>query len=491
MVEKSTPEPVLKVSASELRASCPLLRLKNIRVGDVLLTRGNRDKRLAHLESMAIAAGSGGRFSHAALWLPSGWEGPPETNQFGYAFDKELVESDDHGVGHTWLARTILRSAKVRGEDVAILSDRVVEAVVVRHPEILHVSREAIQAAAANLRNSELHRKYPQLHRLAGATIFPGFVKSSIRALATYLDRSRRGVDHSGSFCSEFVMKFFQQLPGFAALKQLDPSTIPPGFFAVEGNGFEVVSDAVILADDIDDSAEGLLPFSQNKDFSRAASLSKLIELASQGRESHARWQDTAKLSENVLAKQKAMHDVVVMQALRRGAAKAYAIRVTLEKQNGQILALLSHKELYDGWRSQDIADDLLKTSTFLVCLANYLHDVAEEKEVWLDPDKRDAMVELHSIAAASAAGLSKQVSTYSHRWALRLVRLSSKPAEEKKAERASLIDEWLAARKAFAALDRQKPVTVGTASYGCQRLVEAVIKCAREDAAAILASRR
>jgi hypothetical protein len=233
-----------RLSAVALRERAPLLRLSEIRPGDVLLTRGRK----AH--SAAIAAVTQGRYSHAAIWLPM------KDFHFGY----QLSESDGMGVGWTPLH---LFSANLEGEhteQVVAIPGGAARAAVLRHPALEKFSAADLQDASARLQDREFFRSYTNFSRLPAAARLSGgrlLISQSLLALA---DRRRDPNRRAGTFCSEFVAMFFQEL-GIPLFKiDLRPEQVTPNDLAGQDSLLCRLQRVVVVASAISDSAYGYAP---------------------------------------------------------------------------------------------------------------------------------------------------------------------------------------------------------------------------------------
>lgn len=229
------------LSAVALRERSPLLRLGEIRPGDVLLTRGRK----AH--SAVIAAATGGNFSHAAIWLPM------KDFYSGY----QLAESDGKGVGWTPLH---LFSGNLDGkhtENVAGILGGAVRAVVLRHPALETIPSADLQDASARLHDRAFYRSYTNFMRLPAAARLSGGQLLIAQSLFALADRRRDPSRRPGTFCSEFVAMFFQEL-GIPVLKtDLQPEQVSPNDLAGQDSLLCPVKRAVVRASEISDSAYG------------------------------------------------------------------------------------------------------------------------------------------------------------------------------------------------------------------------------------------
>jgi hypothetical protein len=126
-----------------------------VRAGDVLLTQGvGRD-------AVAIALGTGGPFSHAAIWLPR--VGNVGNRQ--RIAHLELFESEDLGVGATPLQRVDVLVAGDSRKN-GLLIPNVTQASIYRHNGIQYLDQTTLELAANRLRAKEEFLGYSELDRL-------------------------------------------------------------------------------------------------------------------------------------------------------------------------------------------------------------------------------------------------------------------------------------------------------------------------------------
>src|SRR5262245_23279759 len=189
------------------------LDYSEISPGDVLLTRGKGTT------SAAIAAVTGGRFSHAALVL---------NRQFRF-------ESDDSGVGSTYVA---VDRIEIAGHDRRLLSQLtdVEDALLLRHPDLPRDERSQTAAAEKLLRALQplSGKQYPNWQALASAA--GGRTVSAVAAVVLKcLDAIQSGtLFDPGPFCSQLVAAawrdaFHGMYPCFSP--ERDPATVSPNSF--------------------------------------------------------------------------------------------------------------------------------------------------------------------------------------------------------------------------------------------------------------------
>jgi hypothetical protein len=209
-----------------------VIRVDRLRPGDVLLTRGS-DK-----YSSPIASGTGGLYSHAALWLPRLGAEPP----YAEPFDLQLFESEDLGVGETHLAEAFVTTS----DGQRFLARLVPDALAIglfRHPRIEALDPAELGVAARRLRESDEHLGYSELDRLALAVDWSPLLRSRLAAvLRTKDDRDIALVP--GPFCSELVAKYFAELQ----LQLFDEARLPEqvGPNHLAASRLQEVPDAII-----------------------------------------------------------------------------------------------------------------------------------------------------------------------------------------------------------------------------------------------------
>lgn len=259
-----------RIGARRLRAWAPLLRLDQVRAGDVLLTRGRS------FEAAVIAGLSGGPWSHAALWIPPDPEYRLDNIQHWLAL--QLIEADDLGVGDTPLHAYRLSFGTGREADVARLPGAPKAAVLLRHPALAAVSEAELDRAVRAVHEADLWRRYPPLDRLVGAAALPPALKHAVRRAFAVAYRSAPDAPPPGPFCSQLVANFFATLgvPLFASGNVRPPSDVSPNDLAGPASLLSPVPEAILTAEEIDADAKAQ---SDEKDllFSRAAMLPRIV----------------------------------------------------------------------------------------------------------------------------------------------------------------------------------------------------------------------
>lgn len=252
-----------EIQAPKLREWAKFLDLDVVRPGDVLLSRG-RDR-----FSWLIAIATGGLYSHAAVFLPfrysRGSLDSADAADFGCidldSTDLILVESDDHGVGKTFLRQLSIKDGANVHPNLARLPDGYKTAILLRHPELARVDKGVIEQAVMIFNDTELLRHYSSWDRLAGPLRIP--VPSVQRfigqKLTNYLGEPT-GPVLPGCFCSELVAKFFQQIDIPIFEKAISPENISPNDLRSRRSRLKVVPNAFLTARDIPDSAVGRVP---------------------------------------------------------------------------------------------------------------------------------------------------------------------------------------------------------------------------------------
>lgn len=196
---------MLQLDYTRIAPNAPYLRMKDLRPGDVLLSRGKSHLK-NRFEPALIALGTLGWYSHAAVFI---WLKPPAEGAPGLL---QLIESEDQGAGWTELTKFSLALDGKSFEDVAALPGAPVGAALFRHPEMASVPPETLVEASKRIGEQQLFMAYPPLVRLVDATPFPLFMK---RVLRRAVAGEAKGHDPyaSGSFCSQLVAQFFELLP--------------------------------------------------------------------------------------------------------------------------------------------------------------------------------------------------------------------------------------------------------------------------------------
>jgi hypothetical protein len=265
-----------RIAARRLRGWAPLLRLDQVRAGDVLLTRGRS------FEAAVIAGLSGGPWSHAALWVPADPEYRLGNVQHWLAL--QLIESDDLGVGDTPLHAYRLSFGTGREADVARLPGAPKAAVLLRHPALAAVSETELGRAVRAMHEADLWRRYPPLDRLVGAAALPPALKHAVRQAFAVAYRSAADAPRPGPFCSQLVANFFATLgvPLFASGNVRPPSDVSPNDLAGPASLLSFVPEAIITAEELDADATAQ---SDGEDlmFSRAAMLPRIVRNKEEG----------------------------------------------------------------------------------------------------------------------------------------------------------------------------------------------------------------
>src|ERR1700684_3959794 len=90
---------MLQLDYTRIAPNAPYLRMKDLRPGDVLLSRGKSHLK-NRFEPALIALGTLGWYSHAAVFI---WLKPPAEGAPGLL---QLIESEDQGAGWTELTNS-------------------------------------------------------------------------------------------------------------------------------------------------------------------------------------------------------------------------------------------------------------------------------------------------------------------------------------------------------------------------------------------------
>jgi hypothetical protein len=234
---------IIKICSTELRTMTPLLKFDAVQAGDVLLSRGR------NLAPHVIAKLSGGKYSHAALWVL------PMVHPSRAGSAPELVEADDLGVGVTPLRHLFLHLNRRELETVARLPGDVDAAVLLRHPRIKSLTDTALENATSEFRAGEFFRSYPSFHRLIGASSLPGVVKPLLRLPLSALYATTKEAVAPGSFCSELVAKFFRQLGLSVFDYEIEPERVSPNHFVRPGSCLCSVPEAFVNVSDLQDES--------------------------------------------------------------------------------------------------------------------------------------------------------------------------------------------------------------------------------------------
>jgi hypothetical protein len=168
-----------------------VLRLNDLRAGDVLLTRG------AGFESSLIKAFSGGTFSHSALCTT------PHT----------IFESDGENVVGNKILK-IIAYAHSRHETIPLgkVPGKAARCAVYRHPEMTSVSPDRFAKVLKQTMTMFYGRDYSYMCRLGRLAKTNSLFRWGIRKYCDFKDR-RLGKDALPSvFCSELVAYFYSEL---------------------------------------------------------------------------------------------------------------------------------------------------------------------------------------------------------------------------------------------------------------------------------------
>lgn len=191
-----------KVSGEGNQASSrKMVRLKELRPGDVLLSKGK-----GVLSDTIVSATSHGSpfrdFSHATLVVVKGaWF---ESNDFGVGSLTIPIDKVEVHDGAKWSLADVSRFAKF---------------AVFRHPDLILDSRDTIRTlyeALARIAGHFMGFEYPPITRLRHATqSLSGFprVKEGLLALAQFWEAKGVPVLNPGPFCSELVSLIYEEIP--------------------------------------------------------------------------------------------------------------------------------------------------------------------------------------------------------------------------------------------------------------------------------------
>lgn len=227
---------------AQLHGRMPLLDVDALRPGDVLLLRGRKS------HSKLIAKQTGGRFSHAAIWMPTGVE---DINT------PILAEADSAGVGFTpLLPMGIHYKADVGASmkpmrTVYSIPGRATEYVLLRHPEMSGVGWDRLRSASEALQRAVFYRTYSAYPRLLEAANLPASTAMLATALTKLAERARRDKGTRGAFCSELVAMYFARLGLELFPFEKRPEQISPNDLFSDSCYLEVVENAFLSASDL------------------------------------------------------------------------------------------------------------------------------------------------------------------------------------------------------------------------------------------------
>ena len=246
------------VRAATLRIWGPFIKVGAFRAGDVVLSRGRgRD-------ACVTAFFTGGRYSHAAIFLPFRLDDQTVQHSGREVHLKggvhlDLVEADERDVGAVPPRRLTIVFGDGRRHDVIRLPGRHAPraAMLLRHPAMQSVDPDAIEQAALAFNDAELRRQYSPMDRLAGPLPLPEPVKRLVGRVLLARNPNPEGPALPGCFCSELVAKFFERLdiPLFATA--VAPAKLAPNHLVPSWSLLQVVPDAIISTADIPDDAVG------------------------------------------------------------------------------------------------------------------------------------------------------------------------------------------------------------------------------------------
>jgi hypothetical protein len=233
----------IEFDADALRVSGPLLKEEVVRPGDVLLVRGKGTK------SQLIALASGGRYSHAALWMPIGHD------DLGGI---KLAEADKYGVGFTLLFFVSLYDANHRQlGNVYRIPGSPDACVLLRHPEIFGVETARINEASRQIQHDAFFKTYSAYPRLLEAANLPKSIDGLAKTLAHVVERTRFDEGTRGSFCSELVGMFYSKLDLALFSDGRNPDTISPNSFLLPECRLGEVQDAFLDPDHLQPGITG------------------------------------------------------------------------------------------------------------------------------------------------------------------------------------------------------------------------------------------
>jgi hypothetical protein len=227
-------------------ASRTMLRLKELRPGDVLLSKGRGE--LSNAIARLTSHGSPFRdFSHATLVVT-------KTNWF---------ESNDFGVGS--LAIPIDKVEVHDGAEWPLVDvGRFAKFAVFRHPILADsVDTRTLYEDLITILGPFMGFEYPELTRLRDATrwlsCFPK-VKEGLLALAQFWGANGVPVLNPGPFCSELVSLIYQEIPALTNQRvslfreHREPHTVSPNDLADPAISFLVQQPNLVVEEDTSQS---------------------------------------------------------------------------------------------------------------------------------------------------------------------------------------------------------------------------------------------
>jgi hypothetical protein len=190
----------------------------------------------------------------------------------------DLVEAHDSGVAAVpprplWITFGGRRYGVIQLADEAAATD----AVLLRHPDIKSVDEHTLEQAVRIFSDKELMRRYSSMDRLAGPlTFLPGPLRRVLGRILLWCFPQPKRLVLPGCFCSELVVKFYDQLDirliaGAAVPEHVSPNRLVPPWSLLT-----VVPDAIITADDIPDDAHGEDMYREDL---RTRFLARLVEI--------------------------------------------------------------------------------------------------------------------------------------------------------------------------------------------------------------------
>jgi len=197
---------------ASLKHHAPYLRWAAVQPGDVLLTRS------IGLRANLITTVTKGQYSHAAIFVPTSFEGS--------AGSVALLEADGFGVGFTLPKHFhfCTESGTTTAYSIPHSPERF---KLLRHPEISALPRKRLQEAAQRLFQHMLHRPYSKLQRLVKPAALPDPIERLAEEVLAIADRFRAPKEVDGIFCSELVALYFREL----ALQLFTDERAPPSTF--------------------------------------------------------------------------------------------------------------------------------------------------------------------------------------------------------------------------------------------------------------------